>query len=119
MCQGERHGRWHPGQRVRRPDPGRDPRIENDQVRKGGDTPGGCSLNSKRKCLILVDRFRRLNLTQTYFGSENWAALIPAAQDLLSVDPLNGLVWILLTRAHSELEQTEEAKSTQWRTMAT
>jgi tetratricopeptide (TPR) repeat protein len=57
------------------------------------------------------NRDARLNLVQTYFSSENWEALIPAARELLEVDPLNGLVWIFLTRAYSELEQPEEANA--------
>ena len=57
------------------------------------------------------NRDARLNLTQTHFSAENWEALIPAARDLLELDPLNGLVWIFMTRAYSELEQVEEANA--------
>jgi tetratricopeptide (TPR) repeat protein len=55
------------------------------------------------------NRDARLNLTQTYFQAQDWESLIPAARDLLALDPLNGLVWIFLTRAYSELEQDEQA----------
>jgi tetratricopeptide (TPR) repeat protein len=55
------------------------------------------------------NRDARLNLTQTYFSAEDWENLIPAARELLELDPLNGLVWIFMTRAYSELEQTEQA----------
>jgi tetratricopeptide (TPR) repeat protein len=55
------------------------------------------------------NRDARLNLTQTYYGSENWEAVIPSAQELLEVDPLNGMVWIILARAYSELENDEDA----------
>jgi Tfp pilus assembly protein PilF len=57
------------------------------------------------------NRDARLNLTQTYFSAEDWENLIPAARDLLELDPLNGLVWIFMTRAYSELEQPEEANA--------
>jgi hypothetical protein len=57
------------------------------------------------------NRDARLNLTQTHFSAEDWEALIPAARDLLTLDPLNGLVWIFMTRAYSELEQVEEANA--------
>lgn len=57
------------------------------------------------------NRDARLNLTQTFFSAEDWEALIPAARSLLELDPLNGLVWIFMTRAYSELEQVEEANA--------
>ena len=57
------------------------------------------------------NRDARLNLTMTYFGDEDWEAVIPAARELLTVDPLNGLVWIYMTRAYSELDQDEEANA--------
>lgn len=58
------------------------------------------------------NRDARLNLTQTYYQAQDWENLIPAARDLLALDPLNGLVWVFMTRAHSELEQTEQANAT-------
>lgn len=58
------------------------------------------------------NRDARLNLVSTYFSSESWDALIPSARDLLTIDPLNGIVWIYMTRAHSELGQDEEANAT-------
>ncbi len=66
-----------------------------------------------------LNRDARLNLVQTHFaaadqaedGSEDWEAVIPAARELLSLDPLNGDVWIFLTRAYSELERDEEANA--------
>ena len=70
-----------------------------------------------------LGRDARLNLVQTYFaaadqaetegedGSEYWESLIPAARELLSLDPLNGDVWVFMTRAFSELEQDEEANA--------
>ena len=57
------------------------------------------------------NRDARLNLTQTYYSSEDWESVIPAAQELLTLDPLNGLVWIFMTRAYSELDQVEEANT--------
>jgi tetratricopeptide (TPR) repeat protein len=57
------------------------------------------------------NRDARLNLTQTFFSAEDWENLIPAARELLEVDPLNGLVWIFMTRAYSELERVEEANA--------
>jgi tetratricopeptide (TPR) repeat protein len=57
------------------------------------------------------NRDARLNLTQTYFQAQEWENLIPAARDLLALDPLNGLVWIFMTRAYSELEQPEQANA--------
>jgi tetratricopeptide (TPR) repeat protein len=57
------------------------------------------------------NRDARLNLAQTLHIAEQYEALIPASQDLLEVDPLNGLGWIFLTRAYSELGQTEEANT--------
>jgi tetratricopeptide (TPR) repeat protein len=57
------------------------------------------------------NRDARLNLVQTYYIAEEWESVIPAAEELLSVDPLNGSVWIFQTRAHSELDQTEEANA--------
>ncbi|MCJ7628855.1 MAG: tetratricopeptide repeat protein [Longimicrobiales bacterium] len=56
-------------------------------------------------------RDARLNLTQTYYIAEQWEALIPAARELLILDPLNGLVWIFMTRAYSELDRPEEANA--------
>ena len=68
-----------------------------------------------------LNRDARLNLVQTHFaaadqaetegedGSEDWEALIPAARELLLLDPLNGNVWIFMTRAYSELDRSEEA----------
>jgi len=53
----------------------------------------------------------RLNLTQTYYSAEDWEPLIPAARELLSLDPLNGFVWIYMTRAYSQLDQPEEANA--------
>ncbi len=69
------------------------------------------------------NRDARLNLTQTYFqaavkaadtggeSAKEWENLIPAARELLALDPLNGIVWIFMTRAYSELEQPEEANA--------
>lgn len=57
------------------------------------------------------NRDARLNLTQTYFAAEDWEDLIPAARDLLELDPLNGYVWIYMTRAYSELDRPEEANA--------
>jgi len=57
------------------------------------------------------NRDARQNLAMTLFAAEDWEALIPAARDLLSVDPLNGVVWLYNARAHSELEQVEEANA--------
>jgi len=55
------------------------------------------------------NRDARLNLAQTLSISEHFQELIPAARDLIAVDPRNALGWIFLTRALSETEQTEEA----------
>jgi tetratricopeptide (TPR) repeat protein len=55
------------------------------------------------------NRDARLNLAQTLSVSERFEELIPAARDLLSVDPRNALGWIFLTRALSETDQTEAA----------
>lgn len=55
------------------------------------------------------NRDARLNLAQTLSIAEEFEALIPAARDLLEVDPRNALGWIFLARALSETEQTEEA----------
>jgi len=57
------------------------------------------------------NRDARLNLTQTYYAADDFESTIPAARELLSVDPLNGLIWVIMTRAYSELEQTEEANA--------
>lgn len=57
------------------------------------------------------NRDARLNLAQTLSISENFEALIPAARDLIDVDPRNALGWIFLTRALSETGQTEEANT--------
>jgi len=56
-----------------------------------------------------LNRDARMNLAQTLHISEKFEDLIPAARDLLELDPLNGLGWIFLTRAYSELERVEEA----------
>jgi tetratricopeptide (TPR) repeat protein len=55
------------------------------------------------------NRDARLNLAQTYFSAEQWEEVVPAAEEVLEVDPLNGMIWIILARAHSELENDEEA----------
>jgi len=55
------------------------------------------------------NRDARLNLAQTLSIDEQFDALIPAARDLLEVDPRNALGWIFLARALSETEQTEQA----------
>jgi tetratricopeptide (TPR) repeat protein len=57
------------------------------------------------------NRDARLNLAQTLSIGEEFEALIPAARDLLEVDPRNALGWIFLTRALSETDQTEEANA--------
>ncbi len=57
------------------------------------------------------NRDARLNLAQTLSIGEMFEELIPAARDLLEVDPRNALGWIFLTRALSETEQTEEANA--------
>ncbi len=57
------------------------------------------------------NRDARLNLALTYNAAEDWEDLVPAARQLLEVDPLNGTVWIFLTRAYSELGETEEANT--------
>jgi tetratricopeptide (TPR) repeat protein len=58
------------------------------------------------------NRDARLNLAQTLSIAEKFDELIPAARDLLSVDPRNAFGWILLTRALSETGQTEAANET-------
>ncbi|MGW8265837.1 MAG: tetratricopeptide repeat protein [Longimicrobiales bacterium] len=55
------------------------------------------------------NRDARLNLAQTLSIDEKFEELVPAARDLIEVDPRNALGWIFLTRALSELERTEEA----------
>jgi tetratricopeptide (TPR) repeat protein len=55
------------------------------------------------------NRDARLNLAQTLSINESFEELIPAARDLIEVDPRNALGWIFLTRALSETERTEEA----------
>jgi tetratricopeptide (TPR) repeat protein len=55
------------------------------------------------------NRDARMNLAQTLHIAEKYEELIPAARELLEVDPLNGLAWIFLTRAYSELDQTDDA----------
>lgn len=57
------------------------------------------------------NRDARLNLAQTLSIGEMFEELVPAARDLLEVDPRNALGWIFLTRALSETEQTEEANA--------
>jgi len=57
------------------------------------------------------NRDARLNLVQTYFSAENWEPVIPAGRSLLELDPLNGMVWIFMTRAYSEMEMVEEANA--------
>ena len=57
------------------------------------------------------NRDAKLNLAQTLSIGEDFEALIPAARELINVDPRNGLGWIFLTRALSETDQTEEANS--------
>jgi tetratricopeptide (TPR) repeat protein len=57
------------------------------------------------------NRDARLNLAQTLSISERFDELIPAARDLIEVDPRNALGWIFLTRALSELDRTEEANA--------
>ncbi len=57
------------------------------------------------------NRDARLNLAQTLSISERFEELIPAARELIEVDPRNALGWIFLTRALSETEQTEEANT--------
>lgn len=58
-----------------------------------------------------LGRDARLNLAQTHFQAENWAEVIPTGRDLLGLDPLNGIVYIYMTRAASELEDTEQANA--------
>ncbi len=58
------------------------------------------------------NRDARLNLLQTHYAAENWSEVIPAAQAVLEVDPRNGTVWIILTRAFSEMGRVEEANET-------
>jgi tetratricopeptide (TPR) repeat protein len=55
------------------------------------------------------NRDARMNLAQTLHIAEKYEELIPAARELLEVDPLNGLGWIFLTRAYSEMDQTDDA----------
>ena len=55
------------------------------------------------------NRDARMNLAQTLHVAEKYEELIPAARELLELDPLNGLGWIFLTRAYSEMDRTEEA----------
>jgi tetratricopeptide (TPR) repeat protein len=57
------------------------------------------------------NRDARMNLAQTLHIAEEYEALIPAARELLEADPLNGLAWIFLTRAYSEMDRTEEANA--------
>lgn len=57
------------------------------------------------------NRDARLNLAQTLSIGEDFEGLIPAARNLLEVDPRNALGWIFLTRALSETEQTDEANA--------
>jgi len=56
-----------------------------------------------------LNRDARVNLVQTYFAAEDWQGVVDSAPDCLALDPLNGYVWIYLTRAYSELDQPEEA----------
>ncbi len=55
------------------------------------------------------NRDARVNLAQTLHIAREYEALIPAARELLEMDPLNGLAWIFLARAYSELDRVEEA----------
>jgi tetratricopeptide (TPR) repeat protein len=55
------------------------------------------------------NRDARMNLAQTLHVAEKYEELIPAARELLELDPLNGLGWIFLTRAYSEMDRTDEA----------
>jgi tetratricopeptide (TPR) repeat protein len=57
------------------------------------------------------NRDARMNLAQTLHIAEKYESLIPASRELLEVDPLNGLAWIFLTRAYSELDRTDEANA--------
>lgn len=58
------------------------------------------------------NRDARINLLQTYYAGEDWTEVIPAARAVLEVDPRNGTVWIILTRALSEMGRVEEANET-------
>jgi tetratricopeptide (TPR) repeat protein len=57
------------------------------------------------------NRDARLNLAQTLSIGEDFEALIPAARDLLEVDPRNSLGWIFLTRGLSETDETDQANA--------
>ena len=57
------------------------------------------------------NRDARLNLASTLSIAEEFEELVPAARDLIDVDPRNALGWIFLTRALSELDRTEEANA--------
>jgi tetratricopeptide (TPR) repeat protein len=57
------------------------------------------------------NRDAKLNLAQTLSIGEEFEALIPAARDLLEVDPRNPQAWIFLTRAYSEMDQTDQANA--------
>jgi tetratricopeptide (TPR) repeat protein len=58
------------------------------------------------------NRDARLNLANTLYTAEEFEALIPAARDLLAVDPLNGNMWLAMTRGLNVLERVQEANDT-------
>jgi tetratricopeptide (TPR) repeat protein len=58
------------------------------------------------------NRDARLNLANTLYTAEDYEALIPAAREVLRIDPLNGNMWLALTRALNDLERVEEANET-------
>jgi tetratricopeptide (TPR) repeat protein len=57
------------------------------------------------------NRDAKLNLAQTLSIGEDYEALVPAARELINVDPRNGLGWLFLTRALGELDRTDEANA--------
>jgi len=58
VCRGERHRDLSRNRRSQAADGKRPPGIRGDQAHREGADARGCSLNSKRKCLIFIDRFR-------------------------------------------------------------
>jgi tetratricopeptide (TPR) repeat protein len=54
-------------------------------------------------------RDARFKLLSSLFGAERWTAAVPVAEDLLDLDPLNGIAFVYLTRCLAELGERERA----------
>jgi tetratricopeptide (TPR) repeat protein len=54
-------------------------------------------------------RDARFKLLSSLFGAERWSAAVPVAEDLLDLDPLNGIAFVYLTRCLAELGERDRA----------